>query len=75
MLGARLLTRVQPGKLGARVAHSRPSERGSVVFMGIVLAVCIFTYILQRGHLQSEHHMESLVSRESSFLFNEILCC
>ena len=23
-----------------------------VVFMGIVLAVCIFTYILQRGHLQ-----------------------
>ncbi len=44
-----------------------------VVFMGIVLAVCIFTYILQRGHLQSEHHMESLVSRESSFLFNNLV--
>ena len=44
-----------------------------VVFMGIVLAVCIFTYILQRSHLKSEHHMESLVSRESSFLFNNLV--
>jgi cytochrome c-type biogenesis protein CcmF len=38
-----------------------------VIFMGIVLAVCIFTYILQRSHLKSEHQLESLVSRESSF--------
>ncbi len=49
-----------------------------VVFMGIVLAVCIFTYILQRDHLKSEQKVESLVSRESSFLFNNwillILC-
>ena len=44
-----------------------------VVFMGIVLAVCIFTYVLQRGHLKSEQHMESLVSRESSFLFNNLV--
>jgi cytochrome c-type biogenesis protein CcmF len=44
-----------------------------VVFMGIVLAVCIFTYILQRSHLQSEHNLESLVSRESSFLFNNLV--
>jgi cytochrome c-type biogenesis protein CcmF len=44
-----------------------------VVFMGIVLAVCIFTYILQRSHLQSEHRLESLVSRESSFLFNNLV--
>jgi cytochrome c-type biogenesis protein CcmF len=44
-----------------------------VVFMGVVLAVCIFTYILQRSHLQSEHHLESLVSRESSFLFNNLV--
>ena len=43
------------------------------VFMGIVLAVCIFTYVLQRGHLKSEQHMESLVSRESSFLFNNLV--
>jgi cytochrome c-type biogenesis protein CcmF len=44
-----------------------------VVFMCIVLAVCIFTYILQRGHLKSEHQLESLVSRESSFLFNNLM--
>jgi cytochrome c-type biogenesis protein CcmF len=44
-----------------------------VVFMCIVLAVCIFTYVLQRSHLKSEHQMESLVSRESSFLFNNLM--
>jgi cytochrome c-type biogenesis protein CcmF len=44
-----------------------------VVFMGVVLAVCIFTYILQRDHLKAEHHLESLVSRESSFLFNNLV--
>jgi cytochrome c-type biogenesis protein CcmF len=44
-----------------------------VVFMGIVLAVCIFTYVLQRSHLKSEQHLESLVSRESSFLFNNLV--
>src|SRR6202012_513242 len=43
------------------------------VFMGIVLGVCIFTYVLQRNHLQSEQHVESLVSRESSFLFNNLV--
>src|SRR6202050_840826 len=44
-----------------------------VVFMGIVLAVCIFTYVLQRSHLKTEHQLESLVSRESSFLFNNLM--
>jgi cytochrome c-type biogenesis protein CcmF len=44
-----------------------------VVFMGLVLGVCIFTYVLQRSHLKSEHHLESLVSRESSFLFNNLV--
>jgi cytochrome c-type biogenesis protein CcmF len=44
-----------------------------VIFMGIVLAVCIFTYILQRSHLKGEHQIESLVSRESSFLFNNLV--
>ncbi|MDR3741219.1 MAG: cytochrome c-type biogenesis CcmF C-terminal domain-containing protein [Terracidiphilus sp.] len=44
-----------------------------MVFMGIVLAVCIFTYIFQRSHLKSDHQLESLVSRESSFLFNNLV--
>ena len=44
-----------------------------VVFMGIVLAVCIFTYVLQHDHLKTDHNVESLVSRESSFLFNNLV--
>jgi cytochrome c-type biogenesis protein CcmF len=44
-----------------------------MVFMGIVIAVCIFTFILQRDHLRSDHQVESLVSRESSFLFNNLV--
>jgi len=44
-----------------------------VAFLVITLAVCIFTYVLQRSHLKTEHHLESLVSRESSFLFNNLV--
>jgi cytochrome c-type biogenesis protein CcmF len=44
-----------------------------MAFMVIVLAVCIFTYILQRGHLDSEQHLESMISRESSFLFGTLV--
>src|SRR5579859_5435160 len=43
------------------------------VFLVIVLAVCTFTYILHRDHLRTEHHLESLVSRESSFAFNNLV--
>jgi cytochrome c-type biogenesis protein CcmF len=42
-------------------------------FLLITLVVCIFTYILQRDHLKTEHKLESLVSRESSFLFNNLV--
>ncbi len=42
-------------------------------FLFIVLVVCIFTFILQRDHLKSAHSIESLVSRESSFLFNNLI--
>jgi cytochrome c-type biogenesis protein CcmF len=44
-----------------------------VWFLVLTLAVCLFTYILQRDHLKSEHRIESLVSRESSFLFNNLV--
>jgi cytochrome c-type biogenesis protein CcmF len=44
-----------------------------VTFMIITLAVCIFTYVLNRSHLKSEHKLESLVCRESSFLFNNLV--
>ncbi|HEX6496487.1 MAG TPA: cytochrome c-type biogenesis CcmF C-terminal domain-containing protein [Acidobacteriaceae bacterium] len=42
-------------------------------FLFIVLVVCLFTFILQRDHLKSDHKIESLVSRESSFLFNNLI--
>ncbi len=42
-------------------------------FMLIVLSVCIFTFVLQRDHLKTEHKLEALVSRESSFLFNNLV--
>jgi cytochrome c-type biogenesis protein CcmF len=42
-------------------------------FLFIVLLVCVFTFILQHDHLKSDHKIESLVSRESSFLFNNLI--
>jgi cytochrome c-type biogenesis protein CcmF len=67
-----MLTR---GGLVSSVHAFAQSTIGSwfMVFMGIVLAVCIFTYILNHKHLKTEHHLESLVSRESSFLFNNLV--
>ena len=39
-------------------------------FLAIALLVCAATYAVRRDHLATEHKIESLVSRESSFLFN-----
>jgi cytochrome c-type biogenesis protein CcmF len=44
-----------------------------MVFLVIVMAVCIFTYILNHDHLKSERSLESLISRESSYLFNSLV--
>jgi cytochrome c-type biogenesis protein CcmF len=44
-----------------------------LVFLIITFAVCLLFFIRNRGHLQSENRLESLVSRESSFLFNNQL--
>jgi cytochrome c-type biogenesis protein CcmF len=44
-----------------------------VGFLAFTFAVCLFFYIKNRSHLRSEHKLESLVSRESSFLFNNLL--
>jgi cytochrome c-type biogenesis protein CcmF len=44
-----------------------------MVFMVMMLAVCIFTYILQYDHLKSERQIESVVSRESAFMFNNLV--
>lgn len=42
-------------------------------FLIITFAVCLFTFLRNRDHLRSENRLESLVSRESSFLFNNLV--
>jgi cytochrome c-type biogenesis protein CcmF len=44
-----------------------------IVFMVLTLATCIFFFVKNKSHLKSEHRLEALVSRESSFLFNNLL--
>lgn len=44
-----------------------------VAFMVLILAVCTVVFVRNRDHLKSENRLESLVSRESSFLFNNLL--
>jgi cytochrome c-type biogenesis protein CcmF len=42
-------------------------------FLEIIFGVCLWFYLKNRKHLQSENKLESLVSRESSFLFNNLV--
>ena len=42
-------------------------------FICIVFLVCLITFLMRRDHLKSENHFESLLSRESSFLFNNMI--
>jgi cytochrome c-type biogenesis protein CcmF len=42
-------------------------------FIVIAFLVCLVTFLLRRNHLKSENKLESLVSRESSFLFNNMI--
>ncbi|MGC8548127.1 MAG: heme lyase CcmF/NrfE family subunit [Acidobacteriaceae bacterium] len=42
-------------------------------FLIIVLLVCVVTYWKRRDYLETEHRVEGLVSRESSFLFLNLI--
>src|SRR6201988_1447027 len=42
-------------------------------FLIITLATFAGFYVANRSHLRSEHKLESIISRESSFLFNNLL--
>jgi len=42
-------------------------------FLIITLAVFTFFFVKNRDHLRTEHKLESMISRESSFLFNNLL--
>src|SRR6202000_2029485 len=42
-------------------------------FLLLTFVACLFTFPRQRDHLRAENKLESLVSRESSFLFNNLV--
>jgi cytochrome c-type biogenesis protein CcmF len=42
-------------------------------FLMFALAVCIFAYLKNRDYLESNNQLDSLISRESSFLFNNLI--
>jgi cytochrome c-type biogenesis protein CcmF len=42
-------------------------------FIAVVLAVCITAFVRNRDYLRSDNQLDSLVSRESSFLFNNLI--
>jgi cytochrome c-type biogenesis protein CcmF len=42
-------------------------------FIGLVLVVCFAAYWKNRDYLRSDNTLDSLVSRESSFLFNNLI--
>jgi cytochrome c-type biogenesis protein CcmF len=44
-----------------------------VVFLAIVFVVCFVAYWKNRDYLRSDNQLDSLVSRESSFLFNNLI--
>jgi cytochrome c-type biogenesis protein CcmF len=44
-----------------------------VGFLALILAVCFTAYVKNRDYLKSENQLDSMVSRESSFLFNNLI--
>jgi cytochrome c-type biogenesis protein CcmF len=67
-----LLTR--SGAVSSVHAFAESSIGGWFVgFLAIILAVCIAAYAKNRDYLRSDNQLDSLVSRESSFLFNNLI--
>jgi cytochrome c-type biogenesis protein CcmF len=44
-----------------------------LIFLALTFATCTYFFVRNRGELKSENKLESLVSRESSFLFNNLV--
>ena len=42
-------------------------------FIGVIFAVCLVSFWRNRDYLRSDNKLDSLVSRESSFLFNNLI--
>ncbi len=44
-----------------------------VVFLAVIFVACLLAYWKNRDYLRSDNQLDSLVSRESSFLFNNLI--
>jgi len=44
-----------------------------VGFLVVIVAVCLGAYLKNRDYLKSENQLDSIISRESSFLFNNLI--
>ena len=44
-----------------------------VAFLAVILAVCLAAWYRNRDYLRSDNQLDSLVSRESGFLFNNLI--
>jgi cytochrome c-type biogenesis protein CcmF len=44
-----------------------------VGFLVVIITVCLGAYLKNRDYLKSENQLDSIVSRESSFLFNNLI--
>jgi len=67
-----LLTR--SGMVNSVHAFAQSSIGGWFVsFLAIVLMICFLAYWKNRDYLRSDNQLDSLVSRESSFLFNNLV--
>src|SRR5258708_1336240 len=44
-----------------------------VGFLALIITVCFGAYLKNRDYLKSENQLDSIVSRESSFLFNNLI--
>ena len=42
-------------------------------FLGLIFIVCFVAYWLNRDYLRSDNQLDSVISRESSFLFNNLI--
>ncbi len=56
-------------------SHLQPISYFLGAFMGIILGLAFFLIYLRRRQLQSESVMDSLLSREGSFLLANVLLC
>ncbi len=54
-------------------SRNRISGRGLSGFLILILAVCTLAFLKNRDYLKSDNHLDSMISRESSFLFNNLI--